>query len=182
MSALKHPTWLPYQDSKRWSRRHRQRSGWCESQKGVAFMSILLCGFWTWKGKTQIVQLRSGKCQQNSTRREIWSLFQQYKCADKVNIFFGFNVKKIEDGSFKHFSAHEKNTLLERWKLVCTENDLMKFKEIVNKTDVVESCSREMKKMDLLQVDKFNCVCCFTQRRTYWLQRRCFNLTSMKKW
>ena len=38
-------------------------------------------------------------------------------------------------------------------------------KEIVNKTYVIESCSREdEQKQDLLQVDKLNCVCCSPQR------------------
>ena len=39
--------------------------------------------------------------------------------------------------------AHENNTLLDRSKLVCTHDDLTKFKVFVNKTDVIESCSRE---------------------------------------
>ena len=35
-------------------------------------------------------------------------------CAAKVNPAFGFILKKIEDGGFRYFYAHENNTLLDR--------------------------------------------------------------------
>ena len=35
------------------------------------------------------------------------------------------------------------NVLLNRSKLVCTHDDLTKLKDFLNKTDVIESCSRE---------------------------------------
>ena len=41
------------------------------------------------------------------------------------------------------FYAHENNTLLDRSKLVCTKDDLTKLKNILNKTDLIESRSRE---------------------------------------
>ena len=40
--------------------------------------------------------------------------------------------------------THKKNyTLLDRSKLVCTHDNLAKLKDFLNKTDVIESCSRE---------------------------------------
>ena len=39
--------------------------------------------------------------------------------------------------------AHENNTLLDRSKLVCTWDDMTKLIDILNKTDDIESCSRE---------------------------------------
>ena len=67
------------------------------------------------------------------------------KCAAKVNLAFGFILRNIEDGGFRYFYAHENNTLLDRSKLVCTRDDLAELKKILNKTDVIESCSRERK-------------------------------------
>ena len=64
-------------------------------------------------------------------------------CAAKVNLAFGFFLRNIEDGGFRYFYAHENNTLLDRSKLVCTQDDLAKLKDFLNKTDVMESCSRE---------------------------------------
>ena len=65
------------------------------------------------------------------------------KYAAKVNLAFGFILKNIEDGGFKKFYAHENNTLLDRSKVVCTHDDLAKLKDFLNKTDVIESFSRE---------------------------------------
>ena len=69
--------------------------------------------------------------------------FSNLKRAAKVNLAFGFILKNIKDGGFRYFYAHENNTLLDRSKLVCTHDDLAILKYFLNKTDVIESCSRE---------------------------------------
>ena len=69
--------------------------------------------------------------------------FNNLKCAAKMNLAFGFILKNIEDGGFRYFYAHENNTLLDWSKLVCTHDDLAKLKDFLNKTDVIEFCSRE---------------------------------------
>ena len=69
--------------------------------------------------------------------------FSNLKCAAKVNLAFGFTLKNIEDKGFRYFYAHENNTLLDRSKLVCAHDDLARLKDFLNKTDVIESCSRE---------------------------------------
>ena len=69
--------------------------------------------------------------------------FNNLKCAAKVNLAFGFILKNIEDGGFRYFYAHDNNTLLDWSKLVCKHDDLAKLKDFLNKTDVIESCSRE---------------------------------------
>ena len=60
-----------------------------------------------------------------------------------MNLAFGFILKNIEDGGFRIFYAHENNTLLDRSKLVCTHDDLAKLKNFLDRTDVIESCSRK---------------------------------------
>ena len=47
------------------------------------------------------------------------------------------------DGRFRYLHAHENNTLLDRSKLVCTKDDLTKLKDILNKTVLINWCSRE---------------------------------------
>ena len=69
--------------------------------------------------------------------------FNNLKCAAKVNLAIGFILKNIEDGGFRYFYAHENNSLLDRSKLVGTHDDFAKLKDFLNKTDVIESCSRE---------------------------------------
>ena len=69
--------------------------------------------------------------------------FQQFEMCSKSESVFGFILKKIENGGFRYFYAHESKTLLELSKLVCTHDDLAKLKDVLNKTAVIESCSRE---------------------------------------
>ena len=70
-------------------------------------------------------------------------VFNDLKCAAKVNLAFGFVLKNVEDGSWRYFYAHEKNTLLERSKLVCTSEDITNLKEKLQKMDIVDLCTRE---------------------------------------
>ena len=65
------------------------------------------------------------------------------KCVAKLNLALGFILKNIEDGKFRYFYAHENNTLLEQSKLVSNKDDMAKLKEILKKTDVIESCTKE---------------------------------------
>ena len=70
-------------------------------------------------------------------------VLDKLKCVAKLNLALGFNLKNIEDGKFRHFHAHENNSLLEQSKLVSNEDDMAKLKEILKKTDVIESCTKE---------------------------------------
>ena len=69
--------------------------------------------------------------------------FNNVKCAAKLNMAFGFILKNIEDGGFRYFYAHENSTLLHRSQLVWTHDDLANLRDFLNKTDVIEFCSRE---------------------------------------
>ena len=48
--------------------------------------------------------------------------FKNVKFAANVNLAFDFILRDIEDGAFRCFYAHENNTLLYRFKLVCTRD------------------------------------------------------------
>ena len=68
--------------------------------------------------------------------------FSNLKCGAKVTLAFGFTLKNTEDGVFSFFYAHKNNTLLDRLKLVCNRDDLAKLKDMIGKTEVIESCGR----------------------------------------
>ena len=70
-------------------------------------------------------------------------VLDKLKCVAKLNLALGFILKNIEDGTFRYFYAHENNTLLEQSKLVSNRDDMAKLKEILKKTDVIESCTKE---------------------------------------
>ena len=69
-------------------------------------------------------------------------VLDKLKCVAKLNLALGFILKNIEDGKFRYFYAHENNTLLEQSKLVSNKDDMSKLKEILRKTDVIESCTK----------------------------------------
>ena len=70
-------------------------------------------------------------------------VLDKLKCVAKLNLALGFILKNIEDGKFRYFYAHENNTLLEQSKLMSNKDDMAKLKEILKKTDVIESCTKE---------------------------------------
>ena len=70
-------------------------------------------------------------------------VLDQLNCVAKLNLALGFILKNIEDGKFRYFYAHENNTLLEQSKLVSNKDDMAKLKEVLKKTDVIESCTKE---------------------------------------
>ena len=70
-------------------------------------------------------------------------VLDKLKCVAKLNLALGFILKNIEDEKFRYFYAHENNTLSEQSKLVSNKDDMAKMKEILKKTDVIESCTKE---------------------------------------
>ena len=71
------------------------------------------------------------------------------------------------------FTHTKSRTLLDRSKLVCTRDDLAKLKNFLNEAHVIEFCGQEKNehKVEVLQVDKYNSICCLNQRRTYGVQK-----------
>ena len=65
------------------------------------------------------------------------------KCASKPNSALGFILNNIEERKVRYFHAHEINTLLGQSKLVSNKDDMAKLKEILKKTDVIDSCTKE---------------------------------------
>ena len=66
-------------------------------------------------------------------------VLDKLKCVAKLILALGFNLKNIEDGKFRYFYAHEKNTLLEQSKLVSNKDDKAKLQEIFeeNRRDII---------------------------------------------
>ena len=70
-------------------------------------------------------------------------ILDKLKRAAKLNSALGFNLQNIEDGKFRYIYAHENNTLLEQSKLMKNKDDKAKLKGILEKTDLIESCTKE---------------------------------------
>ena len=94
-------------------------------------------------------------------------VFEELKCAAKVNLAFGFVLKNIEDGMRRYLYAHGNNTLREKSKLVCTPDGFANLKEKVQEMDIIDLCTRESQyQMEVLQTDKCDSFCSATQRNT----------------
>ena len=70
-------------------------------------------------------------------------VLDKLKCVAKLNLALGFILQNIEGGRFRYLYAHENNTLLDQSKLVSNKDDMAKLEEILKKTDVIESCTKE---------------------------------------
>ena len=70
-------------------------------------------------------------------------VLEKLKCAAKRKLALGFILKKIEDGKFRYFYAHENDTLLEQSKSVSNKDDMVKLEQILKETDVIESRTKE---------------------------------------
>ena len=95
------------------------------------------------KGRQRVFNFALDSFSAEKINSKLDYVFQQLKCAAKINLAFGFVLKNIEDASCRYFYAHENNTLLEKSKLLSTGDDLEHIKTLLAGTDVIESCARE---------------------------------------
>ena len=95
------------------------------------------------KGRQRVFNFALDSFSAEKINSKLDYVFQQLKCAAKINLAFGFVLKNIEDVSCCYFFAHENNTLLEKSKLLSTGDDLEHIKTSLAGTDVIESCARE---------------------------------------
>ena len=70
-------------------------------------------------------------------------VFNGLKWAAKFNVALSFVSRNVEDGSCRHFYAHENTTLMERSKLVCTPDDINDLKDKVQKMDILDLCTQQ---------------------------------------
>ena len=95
------------------------------------------------KGRHSVFNFAVNKLTAQVIEEKMHRVLDKLKCVAKLNLALGFILKNIEDGKFRYFYAHENNTLLQQSKLVSNKDDMAKLKEILKKTDVIESCTKE---------------------------------------
>ena len=95
------------------------------------------------KGRHSVINFAVNNLTAQVIEEKLDRVLDKLKCVAKLNLALGFILKNIEDGTFRYFYAHENNTLLEQSKLVSNKDDMAKLKEILKKTDVIESCTKE---------------------------------------
>ena len=78
--------------------------------------------------------------------QKLETAFDKLKCVAKLNDAFCFELNNVEDGTCRYYYAHENNTSTKRSKLVATEKDSVKLKNVLSCTDVIEACTNERAK------------------------------------
>ena len=74
--------------------------------------------------------------------KKLDTVFVKLKCAGKLNVAFGFLLKNVEDGTYRYYYTDENNTLMEWSKFVQTNEDLVRIKNVLSNTDVIEACTK----------------------------------------
>ena len=97
----------------------------------------------TEKGRHRVFNFAMSSFNMSLLNDKLDYVFKELKCAAKVNLAFGFNLKNIEDGMCRYFYAHENNNIMERSKHVCTQADMTNLKDRMQKMDIVDICTRE---------------------------------------
>ena len=95
------------------------------------------------KGKHSVFNFAVNNLTAQVVEEKLDSVLNKLKCVAKLNLVLGFILKNIEDGKFRYFYAHENNTLLQQSDLLSNKDDMSKLKEILKKTNVIESCTKE---------------------------------------
>ena len=95
------------------------------------------------KGRHSVFNFAVNNLKAQVIEEKLDRVLDKLKCVAKLNLALGFILKNIEDGRFRYFYARENNTLLEQSKLVSNKDDMAKLKEILKKTDVIESSTKE---------------------------------------
>ena len=95
------------------------------------------------RGRHSVVNFVANSFRAQVIEEKLDRVLDKLKCAGKLNLALGFILKNIEDGKIRYFYAHENNTLLQQSKLVSNKDDMAKWKEILKKTDVIDSCTKE---------------------------------------
>ena len=95
------------------------------------------------KGRHSVFNFAVNNLTAQVVEEKLDRVLDKLKCVAKLNLALGFILKNIEDGKLRYFYAHENNTLLEQSKLVSNKDDMAELKEILKKTDVIESCTKE---------------------------------------
>ena len=98
------------------------------------------------RGRQKVLNYAVETLNETIVNEKLDQFFNNLKYAAKGNLAFGFILKNIEDVKFRYFHAHENNTLLDRSKLVCSQDDSANLKKFLNETNVIEACRR--KRMD----------------------------------
>ena len=146
-------------------------------------MSTFPRWFWIWKCERQTNQQCDNKTHCKNFEQKTWSFRQEPKLCSRSKSSFWINLKKYKSWRFQKLWRTQKQYPVGSIQTCVHQGQLGKAKRHSQQNwrrRVLQSRKKEYK-MEVLQVNKHNNFGCFTQKRTYGLQRCCFTRSSFEK-
>ena len=94
-------------------------------------------------GRHRVFNFKLSKLDHNEVNEKLKSVFEKLFCAAKVNLAFGFILRKMDSDEYRYFYAHENNTFFEKTYLLSSKGDLVSLQDRVVKMDLVETCAHD---------------------------------------
>ena len=81
------------------------------------------------RGRQHVFNFASRNVTPKFLQKKIQQFSESLHCAAKVNLALGFVLRKVEDGSYRYFYAHENSLLLEKSLLIANKEDMTEFQQ-----------------------------------------------------
>ena len=94
-------------------------------------------------GRQEVFNFSLSKLDTNEINKKLNEVFENLKCAAKVNLALGFLLQNIENNDYRYYYPHENNLLLDRAHLLSNKNDLLNLQSEIGKFDLIETCTQE---------------------------------------
>ena len=89
-------------------------------------------------GRHEVFNFAMKILQAHILSKKLDKVFEKPKCAAKLNVAFGFVLKNIEDRTRPYYYANENSTLMERSNFLAIKEALVKIKNVLSYTYVIE--------------------------------------------
>ena len=94
-------------------------------------------------GRQEVFNFSLSKLDTNEINKKLDEVFENLKCAAKVNLALGFLLQNVENNDYRYYYPHDNNLLLDRAHLLSNKNDLINLQIEIGKFDLIETCTQE---------------------------------------
>ena len=94
-------------------------------------------------GRQEVFNFSLSKLDTNEINKKLDEVFENLKCAAKVNLALEFLLLNVEINDYCYYYPHENNLLLDRAHLLSNKNDLLNLQSEIGKFDLIETCTQE---------------------------------------
>ena len=92
-------------------------------------------------GRQEVFNFSLSKLDTNEINKKLDEIFENLKCAAKVNLALGFLLQNVKNNDYRYYYPHENNLLLDRAHLLSNKNDLLNLQSEIGKLDLIETCT-----------------------------------------